>query len=129
MMLTVDDVITTCMRFPARALRADPMVLASAADLSKRLNKLFVAFGHSRKLTSGFRDPASNARVGGAKHSAHIEGKAADVEDGDGRLAIYCLRNEPLLATLGLWMEDPLHTKGWVHLQSRPVPGVRVFKP
>ena len=31
-------------------------------------------------VTSGFRDPDRNQRVGGAKHSKHLEGKALDID-------------------------------------------------
>jgi hypothetical protein len=128
-MLTADDIVTTCGKYAARAMHATPEVYEAAKDLARRLNQLFTAFGAGRTLSSGFRDARSNKAAGGAERSAHLEGKAADVVDLDGRLAIFCLRNEPMLATLGLWMEDPMHTKGWVHLQTRPVLGKRVFKP
>ena len=129
MMLTADDIVTASGKFPARAMLADAIILMHCKDLATRLNRLMTSFGASRALTSGFRDSKTNARVGGAAHSAHLEGKAADIEDKDGRLAIFCLTHESLLATLGLWMENPLHTTGWVHVQSRPVPGARIFLP
>ncbi len=128
-MLTADDIVTTCGKYSARAMHATPEVYEAAKDLARRLNQLFTAFGAGRTLSSGFRDPKSNKAVGGAPMSAHLEGRAADVVDLDGRLAIYCLSNLEILAQLGLWMEDPMKTKGWVHLQTRPVPGKRVFKP
>lgn len=128
-MLTADDIVTTCGKYAARATHATPEVYEAAKDLARRLNQLFTAFGAGRTLSSGFRDPRTNKAVGGAPMSAHLEGKAADVVDLDGRLAIFCLLHEPMLATLGLWYEDPMHTRGWVHLQSRPVPGTRRFKP
>lgn len=36
--------------------------------------------GRPVRITSGYRSPAHNAKVGGAQHSQHMEGKAADIE-------------------------------------------------
>lgn len=36
-------------------------------------------FGKPVNINSGYRCPAHNARVGGAKRSMHLEGKAADL--------------------------------------------------
>jgi zinc D-Ala-D-Ala carboxypeptidase len=64
-----------------------PAELASKGDGSLRLNKgamaklvnLRVALGRPMLITSAYRDPAHNRRVGGATHSMHLEGKAFDV--------------------------------------------------
>lgn len=128
-MITADDIVTTCGKHSARANYATPEVYEAAKDLAIRLNKLFTSFGSCRTLSSGFRDALSNKAAGGAEKSAHLEGKAADIVDLDGRLAIFCMTHESLLATIGLWMENPLRTKHWVHIQSRPVPGKRIFEP
>ena len=45
-----------------------------------------VALGYPLRVTSGWRPPAKNAEVGGAKASDHLTGRAADVQgmlDGD----------------------------------------------
>lgn len=39
-------------------------------------------FGKPIAITSGFRSPELNKRIGGAKNSQHLEGKALDI-DGD----------------------------------------------
>lgn len=127
-MITADDIITSGGKYPERANFATDDVRESVKALAAVATQLLASFGASRKITSGFRDADSNKRVGGATHSAHIEGKAVDLTDPDGRLAIFCLRNQALLANLGLWLEDPQHTRGWVHLQTRPV-AARVFRP
>lgn len=36
-------------------------------------------YGSAIKINSGFRCPALNSRVNGAKHSAHLDGRAADI--------------------------------------------------
>jgi hypothetical protein len=80
------------------------------------------------RVTSGYRPGRFNKAAGGAPSSAHLSCEACDFADGDGTLAEWCLANLHVLVAEGLWLEDPTHTKGWVHLQTRPV-SVRVFKP
>lgn len=46
-------------------------------EMAARL-ELFGAIYPGVKLTSGYRDPAHNARVGGARGSAHMDGNALD---------------------------------------------------
>ena len=40
-------------------------------------------FGKQININSGYRSPAYNAKVGGAEHSYHIEGQAADISISD----------------------------------------------
>lgn len=133
--MTQFDVLTTGGKFKYREALANDQVRAAAAETARRVTLLLQSFGpfaketKERVLTSGFRDRDSNTRAGGAKASAHLEGRAVDIEDKDGRLALYCVRNEDLLKHFQLWMEDPAFTKGWVHLQTRPVPLHQIFKP
>ncbi len=44
------------------------------------LDPLREAVQSSVKVSSGYRGPALNARIGGAKKSQHMEGKAADIQ-------------------------------------------------
>lgn len=48
-------------------------------DALDKLQKLRDALGHPMILTSAYRSPAHNKRVGGAKNSKHMEGIAFDV--------------------------------------------------
>lgn len=50
----------------------DPTVIA-------RLDELRGMFGKAVVITSGYRCPDHNARVGGKQNSAHLFGKAADI--------------------------------------------------
>ena len=59
---------------PDAAARANLLTLAQSA-----LEPLRTLWGCPIKVTSGFRSPAVNLLVGGAKHSAHLDGRAADV--------------------------------------------------
>lgn len=98
--------------------------------LLKAINKLRDAYGKPMIVSSGYRPAAINATIpGAAKKSNHMACLAVDLAD-SGKLAEYCLNNLKLLEEFGLWMEDPAHTKGWVHLQCVPPrSGNRVFKP
>ncbi len=43
------------------------------------LDRVREAVGHPITITSGYRDPAHNRRVGGAKYSRHVVGDAVDI--------------------------------------------------
>lgn len=82
-------------------------------------------------ILSGARCSAHNAKVKGAPNSAHVEGRAVDVERTPA-LEKFC--TEANLERFGLYMEDLAYTKSWIHLSDRPYgswkPGMtRVFKP
>lgn len=93
------------------------------------LNKFRAAYGKPMLVTSGYRPGKYNTAAGGAKASSHLTCQACDFADPDGSLARFCLQNLPLLESCGVWLESPAKTKGWIHLQIRPVPGQRVFQP
>jgi hypothetical protein len=50
------------------------------SDLLDRMKKLQGAFGAPLPIISGYRDPARNAKVGGAKSSQHLHGGALDID-------------------------------------------------
>lgn len=87
---------------------------------------------------SGFRPPGANsATSNAASHSTHLTCEAVDIQDWiDRRVAIWCLKNLPKMAAIGLWMEDPRWTGGrenhdpWCHWQIRgPKSGNRIYIP
>lgn len=127
-MITADDVLTSSGKYPERLAMTNSDIRANAADTATRVSKLLGAFGERRKLSSGFRDPLSNKNVGGAQLSAHLSGKAVDIEDKDGRLAVFILTHQVQLMYCDLYMEDPWKTPGWIHLQTRPTKQ-RIFTP
>lgn len=65
----------------------EPWEFASKGNGKVHVNKAMVAaldrvraaVGHPIRITSGYRDPAHNARVGGAKYSRHVVGDAVDI--------------------------------------------------
>lgn len=113
-----------------RAKAASAGIISAAGDLAPRITAMVVEqYGRRMPITSGYRTPEANKKAGGAPKSSHLEGMAVDLADPKGDLAKWILANQDELETNGLWMEDPASTKGWVHLQSRPVTGKRIFKP
>ncbi len=94
------------------------------------LNKLRLAYNKPMLVSSGYRPPEHNKKVGGAPNSCHLTCEAVDFRDKDGELKKWLLANLDILADCGLYMEHPDATPTWCHLQIRmPNSGHRVFKP
>jgi hypothetical protein len=75
----------------------------------------------------GFRAPDSKT---GAKTSSHKNANGVDVYDPARALAAWCVANPQVLAALGLYIEDPRWTPGWVHFQRvAPGSGKRIYVP
>jgi len=53
-------------------------VVANLLRLARMLEKVRALLKRPIHITSGFRCPELNARIGGSKTSAHLEGRAAD---------------------------------------------------
>lgn len=111
------------------------VVRDNALDLLTKVNALLFDIPlqeavHPR-INSGWRTVEHNAKVpGAAKKSKHITGQAIDLEDIEGALDEYLLARPARLVEHGLFMEHPLSTKGWCHLQSAPPgSGNRIFIP
>lgn len=103
---------------------------ADLARLLSAVNGLLIKFGQYRKVTSGYRTQQANTAAGGATKSRHMEARAIDLSDPDGKLDEFCMANLDLLESLGLYLEHPSATKGWTHLQILPPrSGKRVFIP
>lgn len=108
-----------------------PELLGNANTIVPRANDLLSHFGEFRACNSGFRSAADQARINpSAPHSKHMEAAAIDLEDKDGKLKHFCVNNQALLASIGLWMESPDHTPTWLHVQCvPPKSGNRIFIP
>ena len=79
-------------------------------------------FGKAVTITSGYRTPAHNAKVGGAKSSQHLLGRAADirvqgvsVED----VAAYTESLMPDWGGVGRYPVKAGRATGWVHVDTR----------
>jgi uncharacterized protein YcbK (DUF882 family) len=55
-------------------------VKVNLSELAKNLQALRDHFGRSITITSGYRSPAHNVRIGGARDSFHVRGMAADIQ-------------------------------------------------
>lgn len=104
--------------------------LNNANKLLLAVNSLLAHYNKPVTISSGYRPMSINAKVGGAKLSAHITCEAVDIADPNQELANWCLNNIPLLEKYELYLENPAHTPTWVHLQIRkPRSGNRIFNP
>ena len=79
-------------------------------------------FGKAVTITSGYRTPAHNAKVGGAKSSQHLLGRAADirvrgisVED----VASYAESLMPDWGGVGRYPVKAGRATGWAHVDTR----------
>lgn len=105
-------------------------LLLNLAVTLAAVNYIRGRYGKPLMASSGYRPAYYNTQAGGAKKSPHLKCQAIDILDSSGEFAQWCMQNLPELARSGLYMEDPMYTEGWVHLQSvPPSSGQRVFIP
>lgn len=106
-----------------------PSQLFNACRLLVQINRLRDALGVPLLVTSGYRTPEHNAKIGGAPKSNHMQCLAIDISDPDGKLKSRLAENDcHLLRRFGLYMEDPKDTPTWCHLQIvPPASGRRIF--
>lgn len=55
-------------------------IVQSLTILATQLQSLRTELGRSITITSGYRSPSHNLKVGGAKDSFHVRGMAADIQ-------------------------------------------------
>lgn len=106
-----------------------PLSIQLDKNLTKLLeavNKLRTEYGIPMAVSSGYRPGKYNQAAGGATHSSHLTCEAVDFSDQDGKIKKWCLSHLDRLAEWGLWMESPVNTPTWCHLQIRPTAN-RVF--
>lgn len=80
-------------------------------------------FGKAVTITSGYRTPAHNAAVGGAKSSQHLLGRAADIRvQGVSveAVAAYAENLMPDWGGVGRYPVKAGRATGWVHVDTRP---------
>jgi uncharacterized protein YcbK (DUF882 family) len=107
-----------------------PELEANLAKLLTALNKYRAIYGSPMLVSSGYRPGHYNRDAGGAAHSSHVVCLACDFHDSDGQLKAWVAANLHVLEDCGLYMEDPTHTKTWLHLTVQaPKSGHRVFIP
>jgi len=84
------------------------------------------------EVASGWRPPAVNdATKNAAKGtSTHLTAKAGDIKDKTHKFQVWCFKNQQKLEAHGLYMEHPIATPTWAHLQwTPPKSGDRVYYP
>jgi hypothetical protein len=97
----------------------------------EKFNQIQSQSGTSLNVTSGFRDPAHNAAVGGAQNSAHTRGNAVDVTFSGGvpeTLKLIDTASKAGIGGIGVYRPGVLHfdtesKRAWgpdYHLQSVP---------
>ncbi len=134
-MFTVDDVITSSGKYPARASSDDltDTVRNNIVRLISVVNPFLARLEVTPPMiTSGFRPFAVNGDLKNAgKKSLHCHGLAVDLLDPAGALKFKIIMSPHLLAEYGLWMEHHTSTPGWCHLDigERPNRAVRIFNP
>lgn len=102
----------------------------NAASLLASVNFIRAKYDKVLLVSSGYRPGALNTAAKGAAKSPHLTCEAIDLSDPNGTLAKWLMANLKLLEQVGLYMEAPSHTPGWVHLQTRrPKSGNRIFLP
>lgn len=83
------------------------------------LDPLRHAWGHPIIVSSGYRSPAVNAAVQGAKNSQHMKGQAADISTGTvgGNKKLFAL-----VQTLNLPFDQLIDERGfrWLHISYGP---------
>lgn len=94
-------------------------VKTNLAELAENLQVLRDHFGRSVTVTSGYRSPAHNVRIGGASDSFHVRGMAADLQiAGVAPRVVY--NAIELLIKSGKMKEGGLGLyNGWVHYDIR----------
>lgn len=94
-------------------------VLQNIQLLAEQLQVIRDEIGQPISITSGWRSAAHNARIGGAKHSYHVRGMAADIQvtgmhPMDVKKIILKLMNEGKILKGGLKAY-----KSWTHYDIR----------
>jgi len=84
-------------------------------DIANKVQQLSSTFSQRLTISSGYRDPARNARAGGARNSAHTRGNAVDlVFNGTPQDTVQLIQQASALGIGGIGVYQP----GWVHLDT-----------
>jgi uncharacterized protein YcbK (DUF882 family) len=134
-MITMDELLSNQVLLG----ELEPDIQKNLNELLIKINQIRTSWGKPMTVTSGFRTMKKHLEIYAKKgtdpahipmKSNHLYGRAVDISDPNKELQKWCLANEPLLASVGLWMEDFSVTVNWCHFQINPPPsGKRWFMP
>ena len=99
---------------------SDPIFVDT--ELVELLERIREHFGKAVTITSGYRTASHNAKVGGAKSSQHLLGRAADIQVANTSVEDVAAYAESLMPAWGGVGRYPVKTgraKGWVHVDTR----------
>ena len=111
----------TATRLGIRNLPDDEALTSLRTLCATVLDPLREATGSAINISSGYRGPELNARIGGAKTSQHMEGRAADIQShGMSVLELF-----KAVIRLGLPFDQVIYeaksrTSKWVHVSHDP---------
>ena len=88
-------------------------IVSNIIALARALEKPRKQLGRPFRITSWYRDPDSNRRVGGARYSMHLYGKAADIQ-------IVGYSQRQAAKDLAWWPGGLGSYAGWIHLDTGP---------
>ena len=97
----------------------DMLQARNAAILLSRVNYVLGKLDLKVAVSSGYRPAALNKTIGGAKMSTHTLCAGVDLHDPYKHLADKFRDHIELLAEVGLWMEHPDYSPGWIHLDIK----------
>lgn len=95
-----------------------PDVLEALRDTARRMEQVRAVLGDRViSVSSGYRSPRLNKAIGGAKHSAHLSGHAADFNCyGYGAPLSVCRA----IVSSGIPFDQIIEEGTWVHLSFAP---------
>ena len=103
-------------------------------EFMSKLEQLRIKFNEPMIITSGYRHPAHNMVIGGARNSAHIQGRAVDVlVMGRPALRLVRLALECGMTGIGVAQRGP-DSKRFIHIgdlensQENPRPWIWSYK-
>lgn len=106
----------------------DVLQLRNMAELLSRVNHLLASLNFDPKISSGYRPSRINKSVGGAKMSTHTVCAGIDLIDPENKIGKFLKKNPLILNRYDLYLENPDHTPGWMHLDIKQRKN-RIFNP
>ena len=101
-------------------------VVAMNVEFMDGLFTMRQKMGRPFDINSGLRCHAHNASVGGAPRSAHLVGRAADIQVNDGEFLWHVIRLAERVNMTGIGIS---HGHQFVHLDNQPDSAEGVYRP